>query len=233
MAGWHHWLDGFESEWTPGDGDGQGGLACCDSWGHKELDMTEQLNWSLKLVKYYVIYSNHSVTRSCLILCNPTDCSTPGLPEFAKVHVHCIGDVSQTSPCLLPCSPFASNLSQHQSLFQWVGCSHQVAKVLELQRQSFQWVFKVDFLLFWLVWSPCCPRFSQESSPAPQLESIDSAALYLLYGPTLPSTHDYWKTIAVNTWNSVGNVMCLLFNILSRFVRAFLPRSKCLLISWL
>ena len=128
MAGWHHWLDGFESEWTPGDGDGQGGLACCDSWGHKELDMTEQLNWSLKLVKYYVIYSNHSVTRSCLILCNPTDCSTPGLPEFAKVHVHCIGDVSQTSPCLLPCSPFASNLSQHQGLFQWVSSSHQMAK---------------------------------------------------------------------------------------------------------
>ena len=41
MAGWHHWLDGRESEWTPGVGDGQGGLACCDSWGHKESDMTE------------------------------------------------------------------------------------------------------------------------------------------------------------------------------------------------
>ena len=46
MAGWHHWLDGRESEWTPGVGDGQGGLACCDSWGHKELDMTEWLNWT-------------------------------------------------------------------------------------------------------------------------------------------------------------------------------------------
>ena len=46
MAGWHHWLDGRESEWTPGVGDGQGGLACCDSWGHKELDTTEQLNWT-------------------------------------------------------------------------------------------------------------------------------------------------------------------------------------------
>ena len=44
MAGWHHWLDGHESEWTLGVGDGQGGLACCDSWGHKESDMTEQLN---------------------------------------------------------------------------------------------------------------------------------------------------------------------------------------------
>ena len=45
-AGWHHWLDGYESEWTPGVGDGQGGLACCDSWGRKESDMTEQLNWT-------------------------------------------------------------------------------------------------------------------------------------------------------------------------------------------
>ena len=44
MAGWHHGLDGRESEWTPGDGDGQGGLACCNSWGCKESDMTERLN---------------------------------------------------------------------------------------------------------------------------------------------------------------------------------------------
>ena len=48
-AGWHHWLDGRESEWTPGVGDGQGGLACCDSWGHEELDMTERLNWTERL----------------------------------------------------------------------------------------------------------------------------------------------------------------------------------------
>ena len=46
MAGWHHRLDGHEFEWTPGDGDGQGGLVCCDSWGHKESDTTERLIWS-------------------------------------------------------------------------------------------------------------------------------------------------------------------------------------------
>ena len=46
MAGWHHWLDGCESGWTPGVGDGQGGLACCDSWGRKESDTTERLNWT-------------------------------------------------------------------------------------------------------------------------------------------------------------------------------------------
>ena len=46
MARWHHLLDGCESEWTPGVGDGQGGLACCDSWGRKESDTTERLIWS-------------------------------------------------------------------------------------------------------------------------------------------------------------------------------------------
>ena len=73
---------------------------------------------------------------------------------------------------------------------------YQVAKVLELhlQHQSFQWIFKDDFLQEWLVWSPCCARDSQESSPAPQLERINSSLLSLLYGPTLTSIHDYWET---------------------------------------
>ena len=53
IAGWHHWLDGHESEWTPGVGDGQGGLVCWDSWGHKESDTTEWLNWTeLNIPKY-------------------------------------------------------------------------------------------------------------------------------------------------------------------------------------
>ena len=56
MAGWHHQLDGRESEWTPGVGDGQGGLACCDSWGHKESDMTEQLNWTEIYVPRFIMF---------------------------------------------------------------------------------------------------------------------------------------------------------------------------------
>ena len=100
------------------------------------------------------------------------------------------------SPYPLPCSSLpALNFPQHQGLFQWGGSSHQVAKVLELplQQQSFQWIFRVHFLWDWLVWCPCSPRDSQESSPAPQFESIDSSALNLLYGPTLTFVHDYWK----------------------------------------
>ena len=57
MAGWHHWLDGCESGWTLGVGDGQGGLVCCDSWGRKELDMTERLNWTELRITMYWAYS--------------------------------------------------------------------------------------------------------------------------------------------------------------------------------
>ena len=111
-----------------------------------------------------------SVAQSCLTLCTPMDCSTPGfpvhhqLPELAQTHVHWVSDAIQASHPLLPAS--ALNLSQHQGLFQWVDSLHQVTTVLEfpLQRQFFQWIFRVDFCSDWLVWSPGNPRDSQESS---------------------------------------------------------------------
>ena len=62
MAGWHHWLDGREFEWTLGDGDGQGGLACCDSWGRKESDTTERLNWT-ELNWIYTFSSSNNFQR--------------------------------------------------------------------------------------------------------------------------------------------------------------------------
>ena len=85
-----------------------------------------------------------------------------------------------------------------------------------------------------LVGSPCSPRDSQESSPTPQFKSIYSSALSFLYDPTLTSIHDYYiHTLALTRWTFVGKVISLLFNILSRLVITFLPRSKHLLISWL
>ena len=78
-----------------------------------------------------------SVAQSCLTLCNPTDCSMPGLPvhhqlpEFTQTHVHWVSDAIQPSHPLSSPSPPAPNPSQHQGLFQWVSFSHQVAKVLE------------------------------------------------------------------------------------------------------
>ena len=77
------------------------------------------------------------------------------------------------------------------------------------------------------------PRDSQKSSPTPQFKSIHSSALSLLHSPTLTSIHDTGKTIALTIQTFVGKVMSLLFNRLSRFVIAFLQRSKRLLISWL
>ena len=113
--------------------------------------------------------------------------------ELAQTHIHWVGDAIQPFYPLSSPSPPAFTLSPHQGLFQWVSSSHQVAKVLEfqLQHQSFQWIFRTDFL--WLVGSPCCPRDSQESFPAPQFKSIISSTLSFLYGPTLTSIHDYWK----------------------------------------
>ena len=95
-----------------------------------------------------------SGAQSCLTLYNPMDCSLPGLPihhqlpEFTQTHVHWVSDAIQPSHPLLSPSPQTFNLSQHQGLFKWVSSSHQVAKLLEfqLQHQSFQWIFRTDFL---------------------------------------------------------------------------------------
>ena len=131
------------------------------TWGNKRnrkqkllanLNYQNRQNIFAKLSKLLTEFS--SVSQSCPTVCNPMDCSTPGLPvhhqlwEFTQTHVHWVGDAIQSSHPLSWPSPPAFNLSQHQGLFQWVSSSHQVAKVLEfqLQYQSFQWIYKTDFL---------------------------------------------------------------------------------------
>ena len=95
-------------------------------------------------IRFWTYFYCCSITKSCLTRCNPMDGSKPGLPvphyllEFAQVHVQWIGDAIQPSHPLPPSSPFAFNPSQHHGLFQWVGSLNQVAKVLELQLQSFE-----------------------------------------------------------------------------------------------
>ena len=141
-----------------------------------------------------------SVAQLCPTLYDPMNRSTPGLPvqhqllEFTQTHVHWVGDAIQPSHPLLSPSP-TLNLCSHQGLFKWVSSLHQVAKVLEfqLQCQFFQWTPRTDLLQDGLVWSPCSPRDSQESSPTPQFKSINSSVLSFLYSPTLTSIHDYWK----------------------------------------
>ena len=95
-----------------------------------------------------------SVAHLCPAICNPMDCSTPGLPahhqflECTQTHVHWVSGTIQPSHPLSSTSPPTFNFYQHQGLFNWVSSSHLVAKVLEfqLQHQSFQWIFRTDFL---------------------------------------------------------------------------------------
>ena len=149
----------------------------------------------------YLLTKFSSAAQSCPTLCDPMNCSTPGLPvyhqllEFTRTHVHRDSDAIQPSHPLLSPSPPAPNPSQHQSLFQWVNSSHEVAKVLEfqLQHHSFQRNPRADLLQNGLVGSPCSPRDSQESCPTPQFKSINSSALSFLHSPTLTCIHDHWK----------------------------------------
>ena len=117
-----------------------------------------------------------SVAQSCLTLCDPMDCSTPGfpvhhqIPELIQTHVYWVSNAIQSFHPLSSPSSHAFSLSQHHDLFQWVSSSPQVAKVLEfqLQHQSLQWTPRSDLLQDGLVGSPCSPRDTQESSPTPQ-----------------------------------------------------------------
>ena len=108
-------------------------------------------------------------------------------------------------------------------------------QVFEFQphHQCLQCISRVGFLKDWLASSPCTPKDSQESDTTSQFKTINSSALSVLYGPALILYMTIGKIIALIIQTLVGKVMSLLFNMLSRFFIAFLPRSKCLLISWL
>jgi len=89
LAGWHHWLDGRESQWTPGDGDGQGGLACCDSWGRKESDATERLNWTeMRQIKWEALVKftaqEHRLTKDWDLITGPENASPPPTAYTSK-----------------------------------------------------------------------------------------------------------------------------------------------------
>ena len=164
------------------------------------------------------------------------DCSMPGLPvhpqlpEFTQTHIHWVGDAIQPPHPLSSPSPPAFNLSQLQGLFKWVSSSHQVAKVLEFQlkHQSGLISFRMDWLDLLAVQGTRKSLLQHHSSKASVLQHSAFFVVQL--------SHPYmttWKTIALTRWTFVGKVMSLLFNLLSRLVITFLPKSKRLLISWL
>ena len=171
------------------------------------------------------------------IFCEPMDCSMPGLPvphhllEFAQVHVHCISDIIQPAHPLIPSSPPVLNLSQHQGLFQWVICSHQMTNSFSISPSSdYSGLFslKIDWFDLFTVQGTLSCLLQHHSLKASILWRssffmVQVSQLYVTTG----------KTIALTIWTFVRRVMSLLFNTLSRFVIASLPRNKCLLISWL
>ena len=119
----------------------------------EELILLRRKNWipkfQLPFLAWKLTVQFNSVAQLCPTLCNPMDCSIPGLPvhhqlqEFTQTHVHWA--IQPSHPLSSPFHP-AFNLSQHQGLFKWDSSSHQVAKVLEfqLQHQTFQWILKSD-----------------------------------------------------------------------------------------
>ena len=169
------------------------------------------------------------------------NCSTPGFPvhhqllELAQTHIHWVSDAIQPSHPLLSPSLPALSLPQHQSLFQWVSSSHQVANYWSLSFSislSKEYSGLISFRIDWF-YLPAIQRtlkslLQHHSSKA----SIPQCSAFFM----VQLSHPYMttgKTIALMIWIFVSKVMSLLFNTLSRFVIAFLPRSKRVLGSWL
>ena len=178
---------------------------------------------------------------SCVQLCDPMDCSTPGfpiyhqLPEFTQIHVHWVGDAIQPSHPLSSHSPLAFNLSKHQGLFQesilhfrWPKYWRISFSISPLNEYSGLISFRMDWMALLAVQGTLKSLLQHHSSKA---SILHHTALFIVQ-----LSHPYMttgKTIVLTRWNFVGKIMSLIFNMLSRLVKAFLPRSKCLLISWL
>ena len=184
------------------------------------------------------------VIQSCPTICDPMDWSTPGfpihyqLPELTQTHVHRVGDAIQPSHPLSSPSPPAFNLSQHLGLFQ-----RPFSKVLCI-RWPKNWSFSfsispsneysglISFRMDWL------DLLAVQETLKNLLQHHRSKASILRHSAffMVQLSHPYMttgKTIALSRWTFVRKIISLLFNTLSRFVSAFLPRSKHLLISWL
>ena len=189
----------------------------------------------------YLSHQFSSVTQSCPTLCEPMNCSTPSLPvhcqllQFTQTYVHWVGNAIQPSHPLSSPFPLAFNLSQQQGLFKWVSSSLWWPKywsfsfnISPSNEHSGLISFRMDWLDLLAV-QRTLKSLLQHHSSKPSI--LQCSAFF-----TVQLSHSYMttgKTIALTRQTFLGKVMSLLFNILSRLVITFLPRSKCLLISWL
>ena len=181
-----------------------------------------------------MIFQFSSVIQSCPTLCNPMDCSTLGFPvhyhllKLAEIHVHWVGDAMQPSHLLSSPSLPAFNLSQHQGLFQWVILRIRWPKYWVSASAS---VLPVNIQDWFLLGLTGLISFDLQETLKSLLQHHSSKASILRCSAffMVQLSHPYMtigKTIALTWWTSVGKVMSLLFNMLSRLFIAFLPRSK-------
>ena len=191
-------------------------------------------------ISIYISVHFSSAAQSCLTLCDHTNRSMPGLPahhqllEFTQTHVHWVSDAIQPFHPLSSPSPPAPNPSQHQSLFQWVNILDRWSKY-----RSFSFsiipskkipglIFRMDWLDLLAVQGTLKSLLQHHIRKASILRCSAFFTVQLSY-PYMTTG----ETIALIRRILLGKVMSLIFNMLSRLVINFLPRSKRLLISWL
>ena len=136
---------------------------------------------------------SHAVVSDFLWLHGLQHARPPCPLKFAQIHVHCIGDTIQPFHPLTPSSLSALHLSQHHRLFQWVICSIRWPKYWSFSFSISPSNEYLGLISLKIGSSPCCPRDSQESSPAPQFKGINSLELWLLYGSALTNVHYHWQ----------------------------------------
>ena len=216
-------------------------FSCLDHAKHKEI----RQGWGGSSVQL------SSITQSCLTLCNPTDCSTPGFPvnhhlsELAQTPVYWVDYAIQPSHPLSSPSPPAFNLSQHQDLFLLFFFFRVFSKELVLQiRWPKYWSFNFSIspsneysglISFRIDWFDLLAVQGTIKSLL-QHHSLKASILQCSAFFKVQLSHPYMttgKTITLTRWTFVGKGMSLLFNMLSRLIIIYFPRSKHLLISWL
>ena len=205
------------------------------------MQNTEYNALSVICYENHIISSVSSVDQSCLTVCDLMNCSRPGLTiqhqllEFAQTHVHCIGDVIESSHPLSSLSPTPSIFSSIR-----VSSSESVLHIKWPKYWSFSFSispsneysglisFRIDWLHLLAVQRTFKSLLQHHSSKA-SIPWRSASFVVQLSHPYMTTG----KTIALTRWTFVDKVISLLFNMLSRFVIAFLPKSKRLLISWL